>query len=163
MDACLATALAGTSKVKILFLSWPNIYFFLGANVYNNENHNTGRVNLKGERGFFNLFLSNCDYILMWVLQIGQHLHIINIGISSTPPPPPSLSLCDAHTRTWQGEEGGYWTPLMAYTRRFCPFFFLLLQASGIWKGWISRTEVYLCERLGTSVSKILKNMKIKK
>ena len=124
MDACLATALAGTSKVKILFLSWPNIYFFLGANVYNNENHNTGRVNLKGERGSFNVFLSNCDYILMWVLQIGQHLHIINIGISSTPPSPPSLSLCDAHTRTWQGEEGGYWTPLMAYTRRFCPFFF---------------------------------------
>ena len=92
MDACLATALAGTQKVKILFLRWPNI-FFLGANVYNNKNHNTGRVNLKGERGSFNLFLSNCDYILMWVLQIGQHLHIINIGISSTPSPPLSLSL----------------------------------------------------------------------
>ena len=162
MDACLATALAGTSKVKILFLSWPNIYFFLGANVYNNENHNTGRVNLRGERGSFNLFLSNCDYILMWVLQIGQHLHIINIGISSTPPPPFSLPLWRTHTHL-AGGGGGLLDSFNGLYEEVLSVFFLLLQASGIWKGWISRTEVYSCERLGTSVSKILKNIKIKK
>ena len=52
-------------KLRSFFLADQIYIFFLGANVYNNENHNTGRVNLKGERGSFNVFLSNCDYMLM--------------------------------------------------------------------------------------------------
>ena len=116
MDACLATALAGTQKVKILFLSWPNVFFFLGANVYNNENHKTGRVNLKRERGSFNLFLSNCEFYKLDNTYISSTLALA--PLPPPPPPPPSLSLCDTHTHNRQGEEGGYWTPLMAYTSR---------------------------------------------
>ena len=67
-----------------------------------------------------------------YFLGVGPWTNIINIGISSTPSPPPSLlslslslSLSVTHTHTHQaGEEGGYWTPLMAYTGRFRPFCF---------------------------------------